>query len=517
MFNERKLIHSACVWAFTGDWGEFDLDTMLSAEVGMPTLGSQGLLYPTTRRFLGSNPLEYGRTTYIYHIGAGLIAGADLNYRVYLQCSNDNSCIGGKCDCFYRGDEEIYNVNSGSLSASEMYNEEFYIDIPDSYVRYDKAVIEWDWTDNNGERQTTTKVQDIKDIGQRSPDDCKLDSASGEFRCSYIIGKYGEARFVNIEPSDEKQIRKNAVQELYSLGEKINFDLEIEIKKPESGYQIPKYLIWRLTDNNNKEIGRKEIRIPKDDGIWEDTLPGFEIEDVFGTESKDTIKTEALKGYENKLDVKELIGEPKEDSTFAVIFTEEKFYKIYSVSKKGEDWTIIGNSIAKPQYDSGARIIEYKDKGIKFELNSNPDLSTGNYSAVIIVKKAQKIEGCVDGEANWEIRFELLHSKKKPNHEGTSPADYECCGSSIEKEDIGITIDCGREEHDDEKACETNELINEECDCDGKPCGNTQYLTEWNICCSGETNKCIRGINDTDVSKAKDEERTEEFIKEQCE
>jgi len=491
MFNERKLIHSACVWAFTGDWGEFDLDTMLSAEVGMPTLGSQGLLYPTTRRFLGSNPLEYGRTTYIYHIGAGLIAGADLNYRVYLQCSNDNSCPEGKCDCFYRGKEEIYNVDSGSLSAGgDMFSGEFFEKITDSSVRYDKAVIEWDWTDNNGERQTTTKIQDIKEAGERAPDDCKLDSASGEFRCSYIIGKYGEARFVSIEPSDEKQIRKGAVQELYSLGEKINFDLEIEIKKPESGYQIPKYLIWRLTDTNNKEIGREEIRIPKDDGIWEDTLPGFKIEDVFGTESKDTIKTEALKGYENKLDVKELIGEPKEDSTFAIIFTEEKFYKIYSVSKKGEDWTIIGNSIAKPQYDSGARIIEHEDKGIKFELKSNPDLNKGDYAAVIIVKKAQKIEGCVDGEANWKIRFELLHSKKKSNYEGTSPADYECCGSSIEKEDIGITIDCGREEHDEKDLCDINKLINVECDCGGEPCGNPENLNEWNICC--ENGLCIK-------------------------
>jgi len=483
MFNERKIIHSVCLVAFTGDWGEFDLDTILSAEVGMPTLGSEGFLYPTTRRFMGSNPLDYGRTTYIYHIGAGIIAGADLNYKVYLQCSNDNSCPEGRCDCFYRGKEEIYNVDSGSLSAGDLYSDEFYIDTPDFSVRYDKAVIEWDWIDNNNQLQTTTKVSEIKDMGEKAPSDCKLDSASGEFRCSYIIGKYGEARFVSIEPSDEKQIKKGAVKELYSIGETINFDLEIEIKKPESGYQIPKYLIWRLTDTNNKEIGREEIRIPKGDGIWGDTLPGFKIEDVFGTESKDTIDVEVLKGYENKLDVnKELIGEPKEDLTFAIIFAEEKFYKIYSVSKKGEDWTI-GKYIDKPPYDSNARIIEYKDKGIKFELNSNPDIKKGEYAAVIIVKKAQKIEGCVDGEAKWKIRFELLHSKKKPNYEGTSPADYECCGSSIEKEDIGITIDCGREAHDEEKPCETNKLINEECDCSGKPCGNVQDLNEWNICC----------------------------------
>ncbi len=488
MFVDRKLIHSMCLFAFTGDWGEFDLDTMLSAEVGMPTLGSQGLLYPTTRRFIGSNPLEYGRTTYIYHIGTGIIAGADLNYIVYLKCSNDNSCTDGRCDCFYKGKEEVYNIASGSLSAGDMFSGEFFEKIIDSPVRYDKAVIEWDWTDNKGEMQTTTKVQNIEEAGEKTPDDCKLDSKSGEFRCKYIIGQYGDARFIDIYPSDNRNLKKVP----YSIGETINFDVEIEIIPPGSGDKIPKYLVWKVTDHKNKEIERDTIKIPKTDGRWEDKLPGYTIGDVFGSETGDKIKgIDSLKGYKNQLDVNlDLIQYSTTDTRFAVIFTAEDYYEVcYDLSKDTGGWYIKNDDDCKGRtYNKDNKIIkiEYGEgKGVEFNLNSNPDFSKdGNWGAVIEVEKGQKIEGCVDGEAKWKVKFELLHSKE--NKEGR----YECCGRSIDSEEFEITIDCGREAHDEEQPCETNELINEKCKCGEDYCGD--IVEGWNICCEkGDELKCI--------------------------
>ena len=505
MFNQRKLIHSACLVTFTGDWGEFDLDAMLSAEVGMPTLGSEGFLYPTTRRFMGSNPLNYGRTTYIYHIGAGIIAGADLNYKVYLQCSNDNSCPGGRCDCFYRGKEEIYNIpsGSGSLSAGDLYTDEFYIDIPDSLVRYDKAVIEWDWTDNNGQLQTTKKVSEIKDIGEKAPADCKLDPKSGEFRCSFIIGKDGDARFIDVYPLGKRNLKK----EPYSIGETINFDVQVEVIPPASGDKIPKYLVWKITDTKNREIARDQIKILKTEGSYQDILPEHRIGDVFGSETKDMLKVQKLSRYDNVLDVENKLYEvPKESAKFAVVFINEKEYKVYYQLNNNleiDDYS----KYEKGSYDAASKFVEYKDKNIKLKLTKDPN---ENYAAVLIVEKGQKIEGCVDGQATWKVKFELFHSKERKD------GGYECCGRSIDTKEFEIIIECGREVRDEEKECETNTLINEKCRCGEEYCGD--IVEGWNICCEDEGNnkKCVVGIKEDDAAKAKYGDVLNDFISDWC-
>jgi len=495
MFVDRKLIHSMCLFAFTGDWGEFDLDTLLTAEIGMPTLGSEGFLYPTTRRFMGSNPLDYGRTTYIYHIGAGLIAGADLNYKVYLQCSNDNSCPEGRCDCFYRGKEEIYNIpsGSGSLSAGDLYTDEFYIDIPDSLVRYDKAVIEWDWTDNTGQSQTTTKVSEIKDIGEKAPADCKLDSKSGEFRCKYIIGQDGEARLIDVEGEDK-----------YNINDKTSFDVKLEIIPPESGYDIPKYLIWKIKDSKNIMVDSGQIRVLTKKGtIYEKNVAEFDISEYFTGKTEDKIEREQYNGNKMLEVDDKLIGTPYGSASFLVIFTdvniEEKVYvyEIYSLTEGLEKDSMIYRS---DEYSPNLRTIKYELKNIQFKLNKNPEEGD---AAIINVEKGRDSHECdEDGEENWKVIFELLHSKKKDaDLEGNNPQDYECCGSKIDSEEVEITIDCGVEQKDEENNCDKNELINEECKCGNEveTCGNVG-ADQWNICCEIESNVyCSKLIDESEV------------------
>jgi len=430
MFNERKLINSVCLFAFTGDWGEFDLDTLLSAEIGMPTLGSEGLLYPTTRRFLGFNPLDYGRTTYVYHIGAGIIAGADLNYNVYLKCSNDNSCTGGRCDCFYRGKEEIYNLASGSLSAGEMFNDEFFEKVVDSFVRYDKAVIEWDWTDNKGEMQTTTKIQNIEEAGERAPKECKLNSVSGEFRCSYIIGKYGEARFVSVKPSNGKNLKDS-----YSGDELISFDVQIEVENPDKDTQIPKYLIWTITDSENKKIKSEEIEINED---WDKEAPGIKASSICCGSSQDLIDTYNL-GDNSKLDLT-ITNRPDKYQQFAIISTSESYYKLYEVTQDDEDkWIIIEEKmLCEGQYPDDMII---SCNGVTLKLDSEPKK---DYAAVIVLKEKDEKEGCIEGEEKAHVQFELFHSKSTGDQKG------ECCGNKIKTKDFQITVDCRTEESEEE-------------------------------------------------------------------
>ncbi len=451
MFNQRKLIHSSCLWAFTGDWGQFDLDTMLSAEVGMPNLGSQGLLYPTTRRFIGSNPLEYGRTTYVYHIGAGIIAGSDLNYKVYLKCSNDNSCLEGRCDCFYKGQEEIYSVNAGSLKAGEIYNQEYYVQQPDHSIRYDKAVIEWSWTDNNGQRQTETIVKDLQEKGEGTPVECKLDPTSGEFRCAYIIGKYGDARIVDVLPSNEKNLNR----EPYSIGETINFDITVHVESPDPSNPIPKYVKWSLRNSKNKMLYNDSYKIEKD-GLSEENFPDKKVEQLCCGTSPKLIYFEELRDHD-KLEV-EIIERPPDYNQFAIVFTSDDYLTIYEIGKKevNEDETEweLQEEITERLYsyfDEEHREIEFTIESKKVKLEIKGDPKKGN-AVVVVMQREVKKQDCIEGEENMHFKVELLHSKTTEDHEG------ECCAKRIETEDIKFTIDCN--EYDEEENGEEEEENN---------------------------------------------------------
>ncbi|MDD5086209.1 MAG: hypothetical protein PHV16_00485 [Candidatus Nanoarchaeia archaeon] len=442
MFNQRKLIHSTCLWAFTGDWGQFDLDATLSTELGTMSIGSQGLLYPATRRFIGSNPLEYGRTTYVYHIGAGIIAGSEVNYKVYLKCSNDNSCPEGRCDCFYKGKEELYSIDAGSLKAGEIYNQEYYIQEPDRPVRYDKAVIEWSWTDNNGISQTETIVKDLQEKGEGTPEECKLDPSSGEFRCAYIIGKYGDARIVDILPSDGRDLD----EEPYSRKEPINFDVIVHVESPDPTNPIPKYVKWSLRDSKNKMLYNDLYKIEKN-GLSEEEVPNKKVEQLCCGSVSDAESTEKLEDYP-ELDLT-ISKTPNEDIQFAVTLKED-YYKIYDVTKENSEWKIKDPEVIDEGIYNKDYGIEYNGVTIKIDSDLSDDKEK---AAVIVLRRRTTAQDCIEGEENMHFKVELLHSKTTEDHEG------ECCAKRIDIEDIKFTVDCNEYDNEDE---EENEEDKEE-------------------------------------------------------
>ncbi|MBI4150231.1 fibronectin type III domain-containing protein [Candidatus Woesearchaeota archaeon] len=213
LFNERKLMHAICLFAFTGDW-DLDLDQALGG-LGVVPMKSEGFIYPATRRYMTSNPLQYGRTTYIYHIGAGLVAGDDVNYRLQLVCSNDNSCdpdefrAGGECDCYGKPAPQYYDITremgSGRLSAGNIAQGDVYANVPDSPIRYDKVRLVWNSVRNVTGRGAPSgeKVVDIRREGGKPPADCTFDVGSLEFRCGFDIGDRGYAIFAQ-EPVSMK-------------------------------------------------------------------------------------------------------------------------------------------------------------------------------------------------------------------------------------------------------------------------------------------------------------------------
>jgi len=157
--------------------------------------------------------------------------------------------------------------------------------------------------------------------------------------------------------------------------------------------------------------------------------------------------------------------------------------------------------------DKDLKVIDYKSESIKFRLNSLP--KEGD-AAIITVEKGSEAHECdEDGEEEWTVVFELMHSKKKDaDLEGNNPQDYECCGSRIDSEEIEITIDCGSEQKDEEDKCDTNKLINEECKCgeETETCGDVG-ADEWNICCDIEGDEkvihCSRLITEEEKEDAR--------------
>lgn len=282
MFTERRLVHAACLFAFTGDW-DLDLDTALGGLGSIP-VRSEGFIYPATRRFISSDPVRQGRATHIYHIGAGLIAGDTINYRLELVCSANTLCnpdegfIGGECDCFRSGREQVYDITrelgSGRLDAGDILgrNEgDIYVLVQDSPVRYDTVRLRW-----RSQRNTTATVgldnivpQAISQIGGNPPADCGYNAALGEYRCAFDVGSRGFAMFrtepqsVKAELNAQGQPIPGTTAAPFLLGERI--DLVFDVAKQSPGYdprsaerdpsqEIPFFLEYRVRNNRGQYL-----------------------------------------------------------------------------------------------------------------------------------------------------------------------------------------------------------------------------------------------------------------------
>jgi hypothetical protein len=255
MFNERKLVHGACLAFFTGDvFGGVSLDTMFDANVGMPVLNSEALVAPATMRFMGSNPFSQGWATFIYHVGYAIQAGADLSYTVRLECSNEAGCpeFGNEanpvaCDCYYRGTPESSIIDSGQLSAGELLSQERYLSLTEG-LRYDKVVLEYTWTDNSGNTRTDRVAKKLKLAGGSPSAHCGFDMASREYRCETIIGADGAAFFIG-----SPAVALPSGASYFRLGDQLKLAGEFRIEMPDSG-PAPKFIVVDIKNHHGRSL-----------------------------------------------------------------------------------------------------------------------------------------------------------------------------------------------------------------------------------------------------------------------
>lgn len=259
LFSERKLLHAVCTWAFTGTWS-LDMKGLFQQQVQDIPVDTEGALTTCQRTFISYDPTTQppGLTTWAYRIAGGLIAGADVRYRLRLKCSSGFTCDpraykDGKCDC--QSKEDIVTISDPSLGSGLArkfdlvnFDAPFVINAqsPDSGPRYDTALLEWDWTDPTTKQVRTGKADcSIRETeGGNPPLFCALDAFSGKFRCLF-----GE---------QENGIRVTAAapvypqnQNVFGLGQKLSFGVDLKQKYPEERRMqqgAKKFLTYEIKD-----------------------------------------------------------------------------------------------------------------------------------------------------------------------------------------------------------------------------------------------------------------------------
>ncbi len=265
LFSERKLVHAICTWAFTGTW-DLDMSWLFQQQVEEIPVDSEGALTTCQRTFISYDPTTSpaGLTTWAYRIAGGIIAGADVNYRLKLKCSAGYTCDprdyrDGKCDCTTA--ERTITVNSPELGPGRAgkfdlvnFDAPFLVSAqsaPDSDVRYDTAILEWEWTDPQTKQLRTDKVDcSIRETeGGQPPAFCSLDLFSGKFRCLFGELEHGI-----------KIIDANATKDAFLLNQKLDFGLLIKQKYPEERRlhaQAKKFLTYEIKDSTGRIVEGK--------------------------------------------------------------------------------------------------------------------------------------------------------------------------------------------------------------------------------------------------------------------
>ncbi len=269
MFVDRKLIHSICAFAFTGTWN-FDVSSIFSQTVASIPTQSQGFLTPCTRQFISFSPTTEpkGKTTWTYHFGVGLAAGADVRYDLILKCSDGFRCDpsdgfkNGECDCNKKG-ELLRTISApelgiGQLKKNDILNKEvFYTiqsDTPDSAVRYDKAILRYSYIDPKNNKEVTDQTScDIKLSGGDAPNFCQFDPFSLSYRCQFGVGESA----IRLEKAEPVYSKVKDITPVFGIAENIKLSLSIRQQQSQErtrALEGTKFILYKVKNQYGKIV-----------------------------------------------------------------------------------------------------------------------------------------------------------------------------------------------------------------------------------------------------------------------
>lgn len=446
MFAEKKLVHAVCLWAFTGTW-DVDIEGMLETDFPV-NIESQGFLYPCTRRFVAFNPVSSpmsGLTNWNYHVGLGIVAGSDLKYDLKLVCSQGYECDAaegfenGRCDC-PKG-EMSYHLRGGTLSAGDTVQSEgdIYESIPNSGVRYDKAVLTYEYKDNKQDTQKKEIVCDINQVGGKAPASCSFDAGTLSYRCGIDFGKEDWIKFLSVEPNKE--------DDPYMLNDKLKFDVHVLQQYPEDSVttsrvnnEFTKYLDAKVYNHNNVLVwdisrdgaGPYAFNTDGDDYYTVDAgvLKKSDFEKSYSADGNEGCKISSEWGTNtiSKDDIK-----CNEVRPIMVRYTNDgKFDWVYA-TKKGSNYEK-NNDDWKPCDIDGRDVL---CSNVKFTLATDkmPDSAKTKSVAIYYNDGGKTFSGCNSGEVQkWYAEFTLYRSA--PSTEDTLSEGYNF-GSNVATDNLG--------------------------------------------------------------------------------
>jgi hypothetical protein len=266
LFSERKLLHAVCTWAFTGTW-DLNVQGLFQQEVETIPVETTAALTTCERTFISYDPTTQptGLASWAYRIAGGMVAGADVQYRLKLKCSSGFNCDprdypDGKCDCTAQ-ERSIYvssaELRNGRAKKYDVVNFDapFLISAqsaPDSDVRYDTAELEWSWTDPQTKTVRTDKAQcAIRETeGGNAPAFCAFDAFSARFRCLFGEVENGIRMMGGTPAYPEKQ-------DAFGIGDSPAFTINIKQKFPEARRDqaaAKKFLVYDIRDGAGTTI-----------------------------------------------------------------------------------------------------------------------------------------------------------------------------------------------------------------------------------------------------------------------
>ncbi len=276
LFNEKKLVHGLCMWAFTGDW---DLDVSAAFSQGVQNQQVESIVQVgplCQRRFLGYNPASSpikGLTNWEYRIPIFMMPGSDVRYNLKLKCSTGFGCStadgypGGECDCNQPGEEKIITVSSPELGTGTRQRLETLDADVQALVqstegrraerRYDKAIFEYSWQDEQTNSQQTRTVEcTIVQMGDAPPAFCSFDLFRASYRCSWGEQE-GAIRILSAAPISP---RYKGTTPAFGTDHTLQFDLTVRQEMPDDPTltaESKKFVLYELRNQNGRVIMSK--------------------------------------------------------------------------------------------------------------------------------------------------------------------------------------------------------------------------------------------------------------------
>lgn len=455
LFDEKAIINGVCMWAFTGKW-ELEMNSIVQQTATQTTpIDSMAMITECKKYFRGFSPQSQptGLTTWAYECPIMLAAGANINYRLKLICSDTRNCLPGdgyrnkECDCFKIGEKTV-NIPeaTGTLEQGGFINKNIVFQIQAGQgagVRYDRAVLEYEWEDpKTKQKRTGTAERYISQAGAGPFSYCALDPSLGAFRCQYGKQQSG-IEIISTKPVYAKQHPSIAGQSrAFGRTEDGSFEpfvFEIKVRQTMPDDQkdqlaAKKFLYYKIYNQYNKlvyGINASDKTSPhsfESNGDYSKTII---LNDI--PQDKIAEKLTETPG-------EDMIGWKKETDTAGKIVDANEYVSSYSVKENGEyisavinltsDTISIAHSAGKTTtgtgFKPGTSIVT--DDTLATQYSASPKTRTSSYSIqitmnnmpaageivqVYLPKKTAPVQTQVkDTPQDWKIQFTIYEADK---------------------------------------------------------------------------------------------------------